>query len=120
MNQLVTGNLEAKMLIKKAVFPNEIWHKNSNSSMKDNSSGDEDNNATRPAAAVTANSCNNLTTAGNKVPVMPASIDPVDAPYNTLRGQLVKLMISLDTQVKRCISELLFTLCNEDGKCTIT
>jgi hypothetical protein len=37
-----------------------------------------------------------------------------DAPKGTLRWKLIKLMTWTDTNVKRCASELLWTLCNED------
>lgn len=43
------------------------------------------------------------------------SIDPTDAPSNTLRGELIKLIISIDSNVKRCVSELIFKLCNSDS-----
>lgn len=45
------------------------------------------------------------------------NIDPRDCPVNTLRYELVKLMTSLDVQVKRIVAEFVFTLCNNDGKC---
>lgn len=34
---------------------------------------------------------------------------------NTLRGQLVRLMTHVDTDVKDCAAELLFVLCKENG-----
>ncbi|RYH20518.1 hypothetical protein EON65_23240 [archaeon] len=46
-----------------------------------------------------------------------SNIDPRDCPANTLRYELVKLMTSLDTQVKRIVAEFVFTLCHNDGKC---
>ena len=45
-----------------------------------------------------------------------ASIDPVDAPAGSLRARLLRHMTSLDSQLKRCTAELLYLLCNEDGK----
>lgn len=33
----------------------------------------------------------------------------------TLRGQLVRLMTHVDTDVKHCAAELLFVLCKENG-----
>lgn len=43
-------------------------------------------------------------------------IDPKDCPPNTLRGELVALMTSLDTQIKRIVAEFVFLLCANDGK----
>lgn len=37
----------------------------------------------------------------------------------TLRGQLVRLMTHVDTDVKHCAAELLFVLCKENGIVTI-
>lgn len=50
------------------------------------------------------------------------NIDPRDAPVGTLREKLLRLMTSLDTHVKRCAAELVFTLCDENpdefvGRC---
>jgi hypothetical protein len=39
-----------------------------------------------------------------------------DAPADTLRGLLIKQMLSLVHHIKRCASELLFVLCDQDGK----
>jgi hypothetical protein len=41
--------------------------------------------------------------------------DPSDAPPNTLRCELLRLMISIDVNVKRLVAELLFALSNNDG-----
>jgi len=46
-----------------------------------------------------------------------AKMDPTDVPPGTLRCYLTKLMISLDSQLKRCVAEFLFVLCLEDGEC---
>ena len=46
-----------------------------------------------------------------------AKMDPTDVPPGTLRYYLIKLMISLDSQLKRCVAEFLFVLCLEDGEC---
>ena len=43
---------------------------------------------------------------------MQAAMDPMDAPRDTFRGQLIRLMISLNTPLKRCVGELLFELCD--------
>lgn len=43
---------------------------------------------------------------------MQAAMDPTDAPRDTFRGQLIRLMISLNTPLKRCVGELLFELCD--------
>ena len=48
-----------------------------------------------------------------------AKMDPTDVPPGTLRCYLIKLMISLDSQLKRCVAEFLFVLCLEDGKCKL-
>lgn len=80
---------------------------------------------------VLTNFCSNNTTALGAVksavfphafsPLSSASdsnkMDPTDVPIGTLRYYLVKLMISLDSQLKRCVAEFLFLLCAEDGKC---
>ena len=42
------------------------------------------------------------------------SMNALDATPGTLRWKLIKLMTWTDTSVKRCASELLWTLCNED------
>eukprot|EP01032_Pedospumella_encystans_P019394 gene19394-22046_t len=44
-----------------------------------------------------------------------AKMDPTDVPPGTLRYYLIKLMISLDSQLKRCVAEFLFVLCAEDA-----
>ena len=46
-------------------------------------------------------------------------VDPRDAPRGTLRGELAHLMISLDSNVKRCAAEFLYVLCNEDGQLVV-
>ncbi|MEQ2187918.1 hypothetical protein GOODEAATRI_009670, partial [Goodea atripinnis] len=38
---------------------------------------------------------------------------------STLRGQLVRLMTHVDTDVKDCAAELLFVLCKENGTVTV-
>lgn len=43
-------------------------------------------------------------------------IDPRDCPNNSLRYELIKLMTSLDTQIKRIVAEFVFSLCNNNGK----
>ncbi len=48
-----------------------------------------------------------------------AKMDPSDVPPGTLRYYLTKLMISLDSQLKRCVAEFLFVLCLEDGECCV-
>jgi hypothetical protein len=47
-------------------------------------------------------------------------MDPTDMPVNSLRYELIKLMLSLDSNIKRCVSEFLFTLCHEDGKYSLS
>lgn len=47
------------------------------------------------------------------------NVDPRDAPVGTLREKLLRLMTSLDTNVKRCAAELVFTLCDENRKCLL-
>jgi len=42
-------------------------------------------------------------------------MNALDASPGTLRWKLIKLMTWTDTSVKRCASELLWTLCNEDA-----
>eukprot|EP01039_Chlorochromonas_danica_P009546 gene9546-10551_t len=42
------------------------------------------------------------------------SIDPKDCPVNTLRYELINLMTSLDTQIKRIVAEFLFALCQKN------
>lgn len=49
------------------------------------------------------------TTSGKK------SLRPADAPKGTLRYRLIRLMTSIDSIVKRCSSELLWTLCNDNA-----
>lgn len=44
------------------------------------------------------------------------SIDPKDCPVNTLRYELINLMTSLDTQIKRIVAEFLFALCQKNGE----
>jgi hypothetical protein len=44
------------------------------------------------------------------------TMDVIDAPENTLRARLIAKMTSLDTNIKRCVSEFLFFLCNENSK----
>lgn len=45
------------------------------------------------------------------------NIDPRDCPPNSLRYELIRLMTSLDTQIKRIVAEFVFILCNNNGKC---
>ena len=44
------------------------------------------------------------------------NINPVDAPPGTMRWKLIKLMTWTESNVKRCSSELLWTLCSGDSK----
>jgi hypothetical protein len=44
------------------------------------------------------------------------NMDVIDAPDNTLRARLIAKMTSLDTNIKRCVSEFIFFLCNENSK----
>ena len=44
------------------------------------------------------------------------SAHPTDAPEGTFRHVLLRLMISLNTDVKRVVSELIWTLCKEDAQ----
>ncbi len=44
------------------------------------------------------------------------NLNPVDAPHGTLRWKLIHLMTWTESNVKRCASELLWTLCNGDSK----
>lgn len=41
---------------------------------------------------------------------------PHDCPENSLRHALIQLMTSLDTNLKRCVSECLFLLCHQNSK----
>ena len=44
-----------------------------------------------------------------------ARIHPVDAPVGTMRAMLCALMTDLEPTVKRCASELLWVLCDEQA-----
>ena len=50
------------------------------------------------------------------VAMVGSSLDPVDCPSGSRRGRMCKLMTSLDPHVKRCSAELLYALCDDDGK----
>jgi len=39
----------------------------------------------------------------------------MDCPEGSIRYLLISYMISLDTNIKRCVNEVLFLLCNQDG-----
>lgn len=39
-----------------------------------------------------------------------------DSPMGSLRGLLIRQMTSLSHTIKRCSSELLYAICNEDSK----
>lgn len=43
-------------------------------------------------------------------------MDPTDIPPNTMRCELIKLMTSFDSNIKRCVAELLFALCKDNGE----
>jgi hypothetical protein len=40
---------------------------------------------------------------------------PTDCPEGSIRHLVISYMISLDSQIKRCVNEFLFYLCNQDG-----
>ena len=44
------------------------------------------------------------------------NMNPLDAPPGTARYKLIRLMTWTESNVKRCASELLWTLCNKDSK----
>lgn len=53
---------------------------------------------------------------GRMIPA--ALMDPQDSESGSLRTRLLSFMTSLDSQLKRCAAELMFLLCEEDGKIT--
>jgi len=48
------------------------------------------------------------------------NMKPINAPPGTVRWKLIRLMTSIDSNVKRCASELLWTLCDGDSKEYVT
>lgn len=46
----------------------------------------------------------------------PHFYQPLDAPWGSLRWKLIKLMTSNDSNLKRCASELLWTICGSSDK----
>lgn len=47
------------------------------------------------------------------------NLAPTDCPEGSIRHLVISYMISLDSQIKRCINEFLFYLCNQDGNVEI-
>ena len=91
LNKLCQENDEIKKVIKEEIFPSE--HDNDIQSTDDTE---------KRAADVTLKNSKNM--------------NPIDAPKGTTRWKLIKLMTWTESNVKRCSSELLWTLCDGDSK----
>ena len=67
-------------------------------------------------SSVFPNALPDLTATDAANAVVGSNLDPIDCPWGSRRGRLCELMTSLDPHVKRCSAELLFALCDDDGK----
>lgn len=51
----------------------------------------------------------------SKKPAGSNNMDPNDCPPGTVRHDLIKLMTSFDPNIKRCVAEFIFSLCQDNG-----
>jgi len=65
-------------------------------------------------ASALASSAGGVLGGGGMCDAREALMHPLDAPPGTLRGDVVALVTSLDSHVKRCSSELLLAACGQD------
>jgi hypothetical protein len=69
-----------------------------------------------PMARVTATNEEDSIRSAKATATSSNNMDPRDCPVNTLRHELIKLMTSLDTQIKRVAAEFIFSLCDNNGE----
>merc|ERR1712150_149931 len=97
LNKLSQFNNTIKIQVKEYIFP---------------SNGEAD-----PEFMVEPDNCEdrlNTSVTGGK------NVKPINAPPGTVRWKLIRLMTSIDSNVKRCASELLWTLCDGNSKEYVT
>ena len=103
LNKLSLSHAEMKRCIKDEIFPppsdkinNKMDDSNDNNERKQ-----EEGNQEYESISSGAKSNN---------------INPIDAPQGTIRWKLIKLMTWTESNVKRCASELIWTLCDGNSK----
>ena len=104
LNKLSLSHEEMKGCIKDEIFPP--------SSTDSKTSDDEDNNGNDERKQKESNQVYESISSGAKS----NNINPIDAPQGTIRWRLIKLMTWTESNVKRCASELLWTLCDGNSK----
>ena len=118
LSGLSSHHTDAKALIKSSIFP-DPWVRDPASG-----AGAEAEPATvadiTPSGdsvfSTTSNNGNGNGVGSSVTATKKKGIDPTNAPADTLRGRLIRHMISLDSQLKRVVAELIFLLCDEDGE----
>jgi len=96
MNKLTSSNSTAKDIVKERIFPTN------------DSDSENDVHKTGKAQNSPAEKQKNDSSSDR--------MKPKDAPYGTLRWKLIELMTNIDSYVKRCASELLWNICDENAK----
>ena len=109
LNKLALENKAIKTIIKNEIFPPEreemILAKLTAASSDSSSSNSNSNSKGNSSDGDTASS-----------PKSQHNINPIDAPPSTTRWKLIKLMTWTESNVKRCASEFLWTICEGDSK----
>jgi len=111
LNKLSQANKLIHAKIKEAIFPPERDGELLANYKRNQNSNKSETSYTSSAFTSPSASSTNLSNNTN-----PNNMNPIDAPRGTLRWKLIQLMTWTESNVKRCASELLWTLCNGNSK----